>query len=498
MNPRRPVRRHRSVAIIDIGSNSIRLVVYDGNGRTPVPMFNEKAICALGQGILGSGKLNPEGVEPALAAVGRFVRLARAMDVEALHVLATSAVRDAEDGPAFTREIEERHDVRIEVLSGSEEATLSALGVLCGTPDAEGLVADIGGGSLELARVSDGLVGERSTLPLGVLRLQDASEGDREQALAYIERHLENVAWLDQVRGQSLYAVGGAWRALARICIAQINHPLLVLDNFSLEADEAMRVISLISRQSRKSLEKIPGVPKKRLPSLPLGALALERLMLRARPRRLIFSIFGMREGRFFRQLPRKVQVQDPLIAECIRMADQAGRFPEHGEEMAEWTAPLFPKETPRQRRLRRAACVIGDIFWNEHPDYRAEQAFLRVLRLPFLGLEHQDRAALALAVHTRYRGEDDYSLTGRVETLLDEETAQHAQLTGQALRLGHTLTGGAPDILKRTELSIEGGTLVLEVPLDDWALIVDPADRQLEKLARALGCTKFTMRSLS
>jgi exopolyphosphatase/guanosine-5'-triphosphate,3'-diphosphate pyrophosphatase len=340
-------------------------------------------------------------------------------------------------------------------------------------------------------------VGQRSTLPLGVLRLQDASDGDREQALGYIERHFDKVDWFEQVQGQSLYAVGGAWRALARICIAQINHPLLVLDNFSLEADEAMRVISLISRQSRKSLEKIPGVPKKRLLSLPLGALALERLMLRARPRRLIFSIFGMREGRFFRQLPRKVQMQDPLIAECTRMADNAGRFAEHGTEMMDWTAPLFPNETPRQRRLRHAACVIGDIFWNEHPDYRAEQAFLRVLRLPFLGLEHQDRAALALAVHTRYRGEDDNSLTGRVETLIDEETAQHAQLTGQALRLGHTLTGGAPDILKRTQLGIEGGTLVLEVPREDWAFIVDPADRQFERLARALGCARTMMRTV-
>jgi exopolyphosphatase/guanosine-5'-triphosphate,3'-diphosphate pyrophosphatase len=458
-------------------------------------MFNEKAICALGQGMLASGLLNPDGVEPAFQSVSRFIRLARAMEVDALHVLATSAVRDAADGARFARRIEDQHGVVVQILSGGEEATLSALGVLCGSPDAMGLVADIGGGSLELARVSAGEIGERATLPLGVLRLYDASEGSRERAFTYVEQNLDSVSWFDRVQGESLYAVGGAWRALARICIAQINHPLLVLDNFSLDAEEAMRVISLVALQSRKSLEKIPGVARKRLPSLPLAALALERLMLRARPRRLVFSIFGMREGRFFQDLSPEVQRQDPLIAECIRMADLAGRFPEHGDEMLDWTGALFPRETQRQRRLRHAACVIGDIFWNEHPDYRAEQAFLRVLRLPFLGLEHQDRAALALAVHTRYQGDENSILTGGVETLLDEEASSHARLTGMALRLGHTLSGGAPDILRRTRLMVDDNTLVLEVADDDWGFVADSADRQFERLSRSLGCGKFQIR---
>ena len=483
------------VGIVDIGSNSIRLCVYDTASRVPVPMFNEKAVCALGQGMGHSNRLNPEGITPALDAIGRFVRLARAMAVERLDIMATSAVRDAEDGPDFVRRIEASLDVHVTVLSGGEEAALSAQGVLCGTPDAVGLVADIGGGSLELAQVGQGDVGKLATLPLGVLRLQDISGGDRDLAFDHIESHLSQVPWLPEVRGQSLFAVGGAWRAIARICIAQIDHPLLVLDNFTLDAEEARRLVSLISRQSRKSLEKVPGVSRKRLQTLPLAALALERLLIRAEPSQLIFSTFGMREGQFFRQLPRQIQKLDPVLAECAQMADLAGRFPEHSDEMVAWMSPLFPNEDPTQRRLRHAACLLGDIFWSEHPDYRAEQAFLKVLRLPFLGLGHRERAALALSIHVRYAGDEENSLTARIRTLLDDEFSRHARLTGLALRLGHMLSGGAPDLLRLTRLSIEGSELLLEVPGNDAAFLAELSERPFDQLARAANCERMTIR---
>ncbi|MBX9635660.1 MAG: Ppx/GppA family phosphatase, partial [Magnetospirillum sp.] len=290
-------RRQEPVGIIDIGSNSIRLCVYDGASRVPVPLFNEKAVCALGQGLGNSGRLNPEGVAQAIAVVGRFVSLSRAMEVERLDILATAAVRDAADGDDFVRAIEQGYNVEVKVLSGGQEAKAAAMGVLCGSPDADGIVADLGGGSLELVTVQNGDFGEHVTMPLGVLRLSEASGDDRAKAAQIIEGHLEGVSWLKEGRGRNLYAVGGAWRAIARICIAQTHHPLTVLDNFSIDPHEGLRIIDLVSSQSKKSLEKVPGVSKKRVANLPLAALVLDKVIRACNPERLVFSIYGMREG---------------------------------------------------------------------------------------------------------------------------------------------------------------------------------------------------------
>ena len=487
---------HKHVAIIDIGSNSIRLVVYDGLTRTPVAIFNEKSVCALGQGLGASGRLNPQGLEEALAVIGRFVRLARAMQVSVLDILGTAALRDARDGPAFVTMIERRCDVSVTILTGEEEAKLAALGVLCSTPDADGLVADLGGGSLELVALDRGkFTGSHATMPLGVLRLSEASGEVRSIAKAMIDSHFAAVDWWGWAKDRPVYAVGGAWRALARLCIAQTGHPLHVLDNFTLDRKEALRLIDLIARQSRKSVEKIAGLSKKRLLHLPLAAVLLEKVIEYAAPSRLIFSVYGLREGQFYKRLPLHLQRQDPLIASCTEMAHSVGRFPEHGAEMMQWMVPLIDRETAQQHRLRNAACLLGDIFWNEHPDYRAEQAFLRVFRLPFMGLGHQDRAALALAVYSRYEGE--FELPGAADacSLLTEEEQRRARLIGLALRLGHAISGGVPGLLRTTRLSADGDTLVLQVPAKEPAFAPDLNDHRFDRLARVVGYERFEIR---
>ncbi|MGE5547068.1 MAG: Ppx/GppA family phosphatase [Solirubrobacterales bacterium] len=488
-------RIQEPVGIVDIGSNSIRLCVYDGASRVPIPLFNEKAVCGLGLGLGASGRLNPEGVVQALSAVGRFAHLSRAMEVERLDILATAAVRDASDGEDFVRELETRYGVEVKVLSGGQEAKLAAMGVLCGTPDADGIVADLGGGSLELVEVAGGECGQHVTMPLGLLRLSEASGDDRAKAGAIIDKHLKKQAWVKAGKGRNLFAVGGAWRAIARICISQTHHPLTVLDNFSLDAREAVRIIDLVSTQSRKSLEKVPGVSKKRVTGLPLAALLLNKVIEAVGPARLVFSIYGMREGQFYRRLPEKLKAQDPLLSICRSMALFNSRFPEHGDEVMAWMACLFPDETARQARLRHAACLVSDIFWNEHPDYRAEQAFLRILRLPFMGVGHRDRAAIALTVFHRYQGDDDNPHAVRASQLLDDEALRRCRITGLALRLAHTLSGGAPNLLRRTRMVIEGSDLVLEVP-NDPAFAID-SDRTFDRLARVLDCERLVFRKV-
>ena len=482
-----PGLRH-PIGIIDIGSNTIRLVVYDGLRRTPLPLFNEKATCALGAGLEATGHLNPAGIPLAISAVERFVRLARAMNVERLDVLATAACRDAKDGAKFLASVEKRCDIKINLLSGEEEANRSAYGVLCAIPDANGVVCDLGGGSLELVMVSDGKSGASTTVPLGMLRLTEGSGGERSKAGTLIEERLAGVDFLAQGRGRHLYAVGGSWRALAQVCIEQANYPLHVLDNFTLPAPEARSLLELLSTQSPRSLEKLRTISRKRIPYLPLAALLLLKLIEAAKPDVVVFSVYGMREGQFFLSLPEDKRQGDPLIAAVTDVARSAGRFPEHGRELMDWMAPLFPLEAPDSARMRLAICLLSDTFWDEHPDFRAEQAFLRTLRMPIMGLNHTDRASLALAIYHRYDGQGDHATVRQAIAMLDMEAVRRARIIGAALRLGHTISGGAPGLLQRTKLTLDKRKVVLHLPADDAVFMTSAFDRRLDHLAQELG----------
>ncbi len=476
------------IGIIDIGSNTIRLVVYDGLRRTPLPLFNEKATCALGAGLETSGRLNEAGVPRAIEAVQRFVHLARAMRVERLDVVATAACRDASDGAAFITTLEQRCGIKVSLLSGEEEANRSAHGVLCAVPDASGIVCDLGGGSLELIMVGNGTIGPSTTVPLGMLRLSEGSGGDRLKASRLIDQRLSGVSFLTQGKGRHLYAVGGSWRALAQVCIEQANYPLHVLDNYTLPASEARTILPLLAGQSLRSLEKLKTISRKRLAHLPLAALLLMKLIDATQPDRVVFSVYGMREGQFFLSLPEATRRGDPLIAAVTDVARSAGRFPEHGRELMDWMAPLFPRETADLARLRHAICLLSDTFWDEHPDFRAEQAFLRTLRMPVMGLSHTERAGLALAIFHRYDGHDEPLMVRLAMDMLDVVAIKRARVIGAALRLGHTISGGAPGLLQRTALVHDGQTLTLHVPDDDAVFIASAFDRRLERLALEMG----------
>jgi exopolyphosphatase/guanosine-5'-triphosphate,3'-diphosphate pyrophosphatase len=480
--------RRRPVAVIDIGSNSVRLVVYNGEIRTPIPLHNEKVICALGRGLEKSGALNSQGVKLAFDTVARFVTIARALGAARIDALATAAVRDAKDGEAFAKALEKRCDIKVQILTGKQEARRSALGVLCGIPDAQGLVADLGGGSLELVHIGGGEMSEHTTLPLGLLRLAEASDGDRGRAVSIITKALAQHKWVAKAKEDTVYAVGGAWRALARVCIAQLNYPLHVLDNFAIERAQAIALFDVISRLGAKSLEQITGVSRSRLATLPLAAAVLERLLEIARPKTLVFSIYGMREGQFYKSLPDPVRKQDPLISLAEEIARTADRPTITGHETFAWMSRLFRDETPTQKRLRLAACLLRDVWWSEHPDYRGEQAFLRVLRLPFLGLGHEDRAGLALALFYRYGSEPTEEIVHQAQALLEDSRLHRVRAIGLALRLSYALSAGAPGVLERTALEIDGGKLILTVPEADPLFRLGSFQRRLERLADHLG----------
>lgn len=475
----------RRIAVIDIGSNSLRLVVYDGLSRAPHVLFNEKVLCGLGRNLGKSGRLNPDAIEPALASLERFVALAQAIGVARLDIIATAAVRDASDGTEFVAEVTRRCGRAVRVLDGAAEGRLSALGVVAGIPHANGVVGDLGGGSVELVPVDLGQVGEGATLPLGPLRLAEFSDDER-RLREVVDKHLATVKWLRRYRGRSFYLVGGAWRALARIHMEQMNYPLHIIQNYTIPRSEAEQIFQFIGRLSRKSLEKMAAVSKKRIEAVPLAAFVLSRLVNVIEPDRLVFSAFGLREGHTYDLLPEAERRQDPLLAACREMAEASPRFGIAGDELFEWTSPLFPAEDARRRRLRLATALLGDMAWREHPDYRAEAAFLLGLRMPVAGIDHGERIFVATALHARYGGPADSEVKARTKRLITEEDHTAARSIGLALRLGYTLSGGAPAILQRTRLALRDQEIVLMVPDEEPLWSGETVQRRFEALGRA------------
>jgi len=450
-------------------------------------LFNEKVLCGLGRGlgINGEGRLNPEGMELARVNLQRFVALSRAIGAARLDVLATAAVRDAEDGKPFVEEIERRFAIRVRVLTGREEGRLSALGVLSGIPDAAGIVGDLGGGSVELAPIAKGQAGAAATLPIGPLRLADFGD-DEKKIKDTIDRHLATVPWLAAAPDGSFYAVGGAWRALARLHMEQSRYPLHIIQQYTLSRGEAEKYLDLVARQSRKSLEKISTVSRKRLEVVPLAARILARLLRRVEPKQLIFSAAGLREGHLYSLMDAAEQRADPLIAACIEAAQANPRFGAVGEAIHSWMNPLFPKEPPARQRLRRAAALLSDIAWDEHPDYRAQQALRHALYMPVTGIGHAERAFVALALHVRYGGRGSVDLAAPLE-LLDEDALAAARIIGLALRLGYTLSGGVPGLIQDLGIALGDGAVVLTLP-PGGGRFGESVQRRLDALGRALG----------
>ena len=489
-----PLAAAERIGVIDVGSNSLRLVVFERLGAAVFPLFNEKVMCGLGRGISSTGRLNPEGVALALVNLRRFVAFTRAIAVDHLAVLATAAVRDASDGDAFAAEVERQCRVQVKIIDGAEEARLSAAGVLAGIPDADGIVADLGGGSVEVVRVGPGTlptggtgqIDEGVSLPLGPLRL--AEFGDRGKGLSEaIERALSGVPVLRAAAGRRLYLVGGAARAIARLHMEHTQYPLHIIHRYTISRREAEGFLDIIGRQSRKSLERITAISRRRLDVVPLAAVVLRKLITLAGPQSVVFSALGLREGYAYGLVPAEQRIPDPLIAGYMVVGRRQSRFRLDGDLMQRWTSPLFGDFSEAVRRRHRAACWLSDLAWSEHPDYRAKQAFIRSLTLPFAGSTHPDRVFVATALHARYGGSAEDPVKEPTRRLLDEGATNEARTLGLALRLAYTLCAGSIELLAELRLGRSGNTLTLDVPPESNLFVGETVQRRLDAVARSL-----------
>lgn len=478
------------VAVIDIGSNSVRLVVFDGLKRAPIQLFNEKVLCGLGRNLPVDGTMDDEAMDRAAAAVRRFALLARDMGVASTVAVATAAVREAGNGAEFVTRLQDASGIVVSVLTGEEEARYSAHGVLAGCPGADGLMGDLGGGSLELVSLRQGALGPAATLPLGPLRLAPVRKGGRLAAHGHIDDVLGSVPWLDDGNGRDLYIVGGAWRALGRIHMQRVGYPLRVLHGYAIRAADMEAEADLIAGLGKQSLRDLEGVPKERLETLPLAALTLLRVLRLARPKRIFFSAWGLREGLVHDLLPEELRDDDPLLSAAREACGRRARSPDLADSLAQWLAPLEDDDDdPSAARMRQATALLSDVGWRFHPDYRAEQAMQEVLRAQLVGLDHVERIQLALAVFARYTAKSGGIEQRRLRRLLPDGVADLARRRGLALRLAHTLSGGAPGVLPHAHLTRDKKTLTLSLSGPARTLMGEVVTRRLEALARACDC---------
>ena len=482
----------REVAVIDIGSNSVRLVLYRLEGRAVWTVFNEKVLAGLGRDLAVTGRLSPEGAQAARVALKRFAAVIEGVRPERTFVAATAAVREAEDGQAFCDVVAAETGLVVRVLSGEEEARYSALGVLAGAPDATGVAADMGGASMELTRIGAGGVTDGVTLPLGPFSLADNAGFDADRLRGVIAKRLKPLA--DTYRSETLHAVGGAWRSLAQLHMAVSGYPLKIVHQYAMSAADAREVAGFVARQSKQSLDKTPGVSRKRAETLPYAALVLEGLIDRLGLKQVSFSAWGVREGLLFEALDGEAARQDPLLAGAGALGARQGVSPTLAGALTAWIAPVtaaLPSAFGPERDgvLAAAACRFADLGARLHPDHRVELVFDQVLRAPIPGQTHAERAFLATAMNARYGGGATTPEPETVTKLLDEDQRAAARALGLAIRLGCDLSGRSAQLLANAGARVERGTLVLTAS-DGYAdlLLGEQTRRRAKALADAMG----------
>jgi exopolyphosphatase/guanosine-5'-triphosphate,3'-diphosphate pyrophosphatase len=481
------------VAVIDIGSNSVRLVVYEELVRSPTPIFNEKMMCGLGREVHSTGLLAEDAVTKALAALTRFRALCALMNVGRVYALATAACRDARNGAAFIRSAEQILGLPIEVLSGVGEAQLAAFGVVAGIHKPDGLVGDLGGGSLELTDVHGSRVRKGITLPLGGLALQDISHRSVKRAEKIVKTALSGLPLLHGGHGRTFYAVGGTWRALARLHITQSRYPLRVMHGYAIPAKEALAFVRRVRRYApRGVLADIEAVADARRPLLGYAALVLEYIIRIGRPKAIVFSTYGVREGLLFSQLPEEERERDGLLAAAHDFNALRSRSPQHGEELVAWTDGFMRaahlKESPEEKRLRHAACLMADIAWRAHPDYRGEQSINLIANGSFGAISHEGRAFLAMTIYYRYAGLVDDGLSPALLALVPKRVRDRARILGTVFRVAHLISAAQPGVLPSTHFSLRSNKLVLVFEPRASALAGERVFTRVKQLARLMG----------
>jgi exopolyphosphatase/guanosine-5'-triphosphate,3'-diphosphate pyrophosphatase len=479
----------RDAAVIDVGSNSVRLVLYRIEGRSIWTVYNEKVLAGLGRDIGQTGRLAPDGVAQAMLALKRFRAVIEASNPDEIFTAATAAVRDAADGQDFVERVQAETGLSLRILSGPEEARYAALGVLAGAPNSRGVVGDLGGASLELTPIGPDGAGPGVTLPLGPFAFGPFPEHNPDLLRRAVD---DRLAGMSNLRTDTFHAVGGAWRNLALIHMHMTGYPLRVVHQYEIRRADALEACRFVAGQSRRSLETVEGVSKKRAETLPHAAVVLERLILALDIQKVELSAYGVREGLLFEALDVPIGRLDPLVEGCAALSARTGADAALGPMLEAWLAPVFSALPSvmegRDDVLRAAACRLADLGARLHPDHRADLVFEQVLRAPVAGQTHAERAFLSVAAFSRHTSAGTIPEANTIARLLPDNARRRARALGAAIRLGCDLTARTPALLVNTRLTLDNDRLLLTTdPQRSDLLLGDQTSRRAGTLAGLL-----------
>jgi len=481
------VSRLRRAAVIDIGSNSVRMVVFDGAARSPAFFYNEKVMCGLGASLAKTGRLDKTGKPRALEAIGRFVAVAAGMKATILAGVATAACRMASDGPSFCRKITRKTGLAITIASGREEARLAAQGVLLGWPQADGLVCDIGGASMELAEVRNGRIGTCLSAPLGPMLFNRPMDTDA--MIHIIHRKIRSLR--KEFRGSypSLFLVGGSWRSIAKIDMSRRQYPLRVMNEYIMPKKSLAKTLEMIEKATATDRLNRLNVSTDRVRLLPIAGRILGVMMDDLQTDEIVVSAYGIREGVLYENMPGKLRKRDPLIEACLHAEYASARIPGYGSLLFTFISPLLKSCTDDQKRLIRAACILHDVSWRAHPDYRAVSCFDFATRASLGGIDHAGRVFLAYALYNRYKNTDVPAYAQSMLDLLTTEETERAIMVGKAIRFAAMLTVGAPDSLGSLKFKPRRHALILELPPSLKYVLGEAVMDRFKSLAAAMSC---------
>ncbi|MCK5041776.1 MAG: hypothetical protein KAR62_05755, partial [Sphingomonadales bacterium] len=276
-------------------------------------------------------------------------------------------------------------------------------------------------------------------------------------------------------------------RSITRLQLNADSYPLRVLQGYSVPAGKMSKFCDDIAAKTPAEIGRLAKISKRRMPLLPTAAIVLSHVLNETQSSEVISSDNGIREGILYKMLNHKLRKQDPFIAACKDIADATGRFAEHASKLMAWMDPVFKNETDADNRLRYACCMLSDIGWEGHPDYRAEKVFEEVFHGRFTGINHRERSIVALAIYVNYGGPLKGKSIKQACEILNDQDQQKARIIGEAIRLGQRLTGGTSNPLKYTNLEIAGGKLCLVLPAKYFDLAGKVVMGRLKDLGAAL-----------
>lgn len=469
-------------AVIDIGSNTVRLVVYSGSTRAPDVWLNEKATARLGRDLAAGGAMPDKALGEALKALSRFATILADHGISDVETVATAAVRESANGAEFLEQVR-AIGLSPRLLSGDEEAETAALGVIGAFPHARGTVADLGGGSLELVAIGEGRCRDAASLPLGTLLLPAMRARGGDGFRKAVGKELDRAGWSKPRKGQ-LYMVGGTWRALAVYTMRSLGHPLTDPHGFVLDPADAERLAKQVARMEPAALAAVPGVPSSRAAGLPDAAAMLRVILGELQPGGVTFSSWGLREGLLYRRLPPAVQAQDPLFAAVSRFAAPRGGAPADAAMIAAWTAGAVQAGEDHDERLRLAATILAMAAVRIEPNLRARHAYDWAMDKRWIGLDPVGRARLAAALLAAC---GKIAPPPELERIAGWDSLREAVGWGLALRLFHRLGAGSRMSLLTSRLRRQDDSLVLWLDSSRAQLASDSVVSDLRNLAHWL-----------